>query len=63
MTDRKIVAIGLLTQADLERLGNSFRDAIPINDDHIFADLLDRLDQIEVEPLGRGIVLMPPVKA
>ncbi len=57
MSDTRIVAIGLLTERDLHRLGDTFRGAIPVEPDSIFDDLLKQLDRIEVEPLGRGVLL------
>lgn len=63
MSGDRIVAIGLLRARDLQRLGDTFRDFIPVPDESIFEDLLARLDQIEVEQLGRGIVLRPDQKA
>jgi len=59
MSQPPIVAIGFLTQRDLARLGESFTSHIPISDDDLFADLLTKLDAIEVEPLGPAIVLRP----
>ncbi len=64
MSDTRVVAIGLLTRADLERLGNTFSSMIPVDgDDAIFEDLLRQLDQIEVEQFGKGIVIRPDIKA
>lgn len=42
----KIVAIGLLTQRDLDLLGSGFERAFSIQEDDVFADLIARLDQI-----------------
>lgn len=54
-----IVAIGLLTRGDLDRLGAAFEGAIPVAEDDVFGDLLAQLDRLEVEPLGKGIVIRP----
>jgi len=59
--DAPIVAIGLLTQRDLERLGDSFRGAIPVPVDGGFEDLLLQLDHLEFEWDGRGVILRPDV--
>ena len=59
MADDRIVSIGLLTQRDLDNLGTAFRRQIPIDQDDIFEDLLRKLDQIEVAPLGKGVTIMP----
>ena len=42
-----IVAIGLLTQQDLDMLGSGFRRAIPLDDSDDFEDLLARIDEAE----------------
>lgn len=44
----KIVAIGLLTQRDLDVLGTGFKRVFPVEQDDSFADLIDRLDAIGV---------------
>jgi len=54
-----IVAIGLLTRRDLERLGESFHGAIPVPCDTQFDDLLAQLDRIGVEQVGKGVLLRP----
>lgn len=59
MSDSQIVAIGLLTERALARLGHNFTAAIPIVDATLFDDLLAKLDRIEVEPLGKGVALRP----
>ena len=57
MTDTRIVAVGLLTQHDLDRLGSGFKRAIPVADDGMFDDLLAQLDDVHIEPLGNGAVM------
>ncbi|MDO7841801.1 hypothetical protein [Sphingomonas immobilis] len=57
MTDTRIVAVGLLTQRDLDRLGSGFKRAIPVANDEMFDDLLTQLDEIHIEPLGKGAVM------
>ena len=42
----KIVAIGLLTQRDLDVLGSGFKRVFPVEKDDSFADLIERLDAI-----------------
>jgi hypothetical protein len=44
--DNRIVAVGLLSVQDLERLGSGFDRAYPVAGDHAFADLISALDQI-----------------
>ncbi|BBF68814.1 hypothetical protein [Sphingomonas bisphenolicum] len=46
----KVVSIGLLTERDLERLGEGFRRHIPITSDDLFADLMAKLDRIPFDP-------------
>lgn len=45
-----IVAIGLLTRLDLERLGAGFARAYPVEDADGFADVLAKLEAIEWPP-------------
>lgn len=42
-----IVAVGLLTQRDLDVLGSGFRRSFPVQEDTAFDDLLQALDSIE----------------
>lgn len=42
-----IVAVGLLTQRDLDVLGSGFRRSFPVSEDTAFDDLLHALDSIE----------------
>lgn len=42
-----IVAVGLLTQRDLDVLGSGFRRSFPVHEDTAFDDLLQALDSIE----------------
>lgn len=61
----KIVAIGLLTQHDLDVLGTSFKRLFPVRHDGSFADLIRQLDDIEASPApheaaGGGSPAMEP---
>ena len=47
MPEEKIVAVGLLTQRDLEVLGSNFQRLFPIDETHQFDDLVQALDAIE----------------
>jgi hypothetical protein len=62
MVMERVVAFGFLTDRDLELLGKGFNRHFPIENDDLFADLIDQLDRIEVEPLGRGVIIRPPVR-
>jgi len=43
----QIVAIGLLTQHELELLGHGFDRAFPIDNENVFDDLLKAIDEAE----------------
>jgi len=60
MVVERVVAFGFLTGRDLQLLGGGFNRHFPIENDDMFADLIDQLDRVEVEPLGRGVVIRPP---
>lgn len=59
MSNDRIVAVGLLTEQDLDVLGTGFRRHFPVKDDGMFDDLLMQLDKVEVESSDRTIVLRP----
>jgi hypothetical protein len=43
----RIVAVGLLTQRDLDMLGSGFRRAIPLEGAEGFDDLISAIDEAE----------------
>jgi len=43
----QIVAVGLLTQHELELLGKGFDRVFPLNDELVFEDLLRAIDEAE----------------
>lgn len=47
LAQEDIVAVGLLTGSDLERLGSGFKRCFPVKDDHLFEDLLRAIDQAD----------------
>ena len=47
MSDDRVVAIGFLTRADLDVLGQGFTRCFKVRDDDVFADLLAQLDHVE----------------
>ena len=47
MSERQIIAIGLLTQRDLNLLGPSFEHVWPIDDAPCFGGLLQAIDEAE----------------
>jgi len=51
---RAVVAIGLLTQRDLDILGSGFRRAIPLEGAGDFDDLLARIDEAERKCAARA---------
>jgi len=60
----RIVAVGLLTTRDLERLGSGFRRCFPVSDDEKFEDLLRAIDEADAASDLRHVRLdgeeMPP---
>ncbi|NML07986.1 hypothetical protein [Sphingomonas sp. G-3-2-10] len=50
MASQKIVAVGFLTDLDLQRLGSGFARAYPVSDAEDFADLLKQLEAVEWLP-------------
>ena len=47
MAQEHIVAVGLLTDRDLERLGSGFKRCFPVSDDRKFEDLLRAIDEAD----------------
>ncbi|TGX55067.1 hypothetical protein E5A73_06435 [Sphingomonas gei] len=47
MAQEHIVAVGLLTNRDLERLGSGFKRCFPVTDDSKFEDLLRAIDDAD----------------
>ena len=47
MAQERIVAVGLLTSRDLERLGEGFKRCFPVTDDGKFEDLLKAIDEAD----------------
>jgi hypothetical protein len=54
MTEDKIIAVGLLTQRDLDRLGSGFQRLYPVPHDDAFTGLLRQLERVEPSPTRRG---------
>jgi hypothetical protein len=57
VTKDQVVAVGFLTNQDLELLETGFKRHFPIGHDDMFADLLAKLDHVEASPLGKGVAL------
>ena len=55
----QIVAIGLLTQRDLDILGRGFDRAFPIDEELVFEDLLQAIDEAELALKSGGEVSAP----
>ena len=49
MAENRIVAVGLLTQGDLNLLGSSFRRLWPIDETPCFSQLLQAIDEADRE--------------
>ena len=47
MAQERIVAVGLLTSRDLDRLGEGFKRCFPVSDDSKFEDLLRAIDEAD----------------
>jgi hypothetical protein len=62
MVTERVVAFGFLTDHDLKVLGSGFSRHFPIQDENLFADLIEQLDRIEIERLDKGIIIRPPVR-
>jgi hypothetical protein len=62
MVSERVVAFGFLTDSDLKLLGSGFNRHFPIDDDNLFADLIEQLDRIEIERTDQGVVIRPPVR-
>ena len=52
MRSAKFVAVGLLSQRDLDILGKGFRTAFPINKTTLFDDLTIAIDRAESQTAG-----------
>jgi hypothetical protein len=62
MVTERVVAFGFLTDHDLKLLGSGFSRHFPIQDENLFADLIEQLDRIEIERLDQGIIIRSPVR-
>ena len=49
MEPRKIVAVGLLTQREVDLLGNGFSRLWPVDETPCFTDLLQAIDEADRE--------------
>lgn len=49
MAEERIVAVGLLTQRDVEVLGHGFSRLWPVDQTPCFTDLLEAIDQADEE--------------
>ena len=47
MPDERIVAIGLLTETDVQRLGDTFRRLWPIDQTTDYSEILKAIDEAE----------------
>ncbi|MBC9032217.1 hypothetical protein IAG41_07430 [Sphingomonas sp. JC676] len=68
--DTRIIAVGLLTARDLERLGQEFRRVYPVEETPCFGELLSAIDDADrkmwEEHDKRHVIVvqkMPPIKA
>ena len=49
MTSDRIVAVGLLTQDDLDRVGSTLKKVFPVQDTPCFTELLRLIDEADRE--------------
>lgn len=72
MSGERIVAVGLLRQRDVDRLGEQFTTLWPVQDTPCFGSLLDAIDQADREirqgvdassRLGESNPQMPIIRA
>jgi hypothetical protein len=49
MTDKQIVAVGLLTREDVQRLGPTFERLWPVEETPCFSELLRAIDEADRE--------------
>lgn len=54
LAEEHIVAVGLLTNRDLDRLGSGFRRCFPVADDSKFEELLRAIDEADAASSLRG---------
>ena len=59
MPKERIVSVGFLSARDLQVLGEGFVRHFPVGHDDMFAELIEQLDRIEAEPLGKGVLIRP----
>jgi len=55
MTNNRIVAVGLLTSADLKLLGEHFDRYFPVEHEDVFTELISELDKIHATSFGKGV--------
>jgi hypothetical protein len=53
-TDDRIVAIGLLTAREVGMFGRSLKHVFAVEDDDKFAELLEALDRLDLNPRAKG---------
>ena len=56
LAQEHIVAVGLLTDRDLERLGSGFKRCFPVSDDGKFEDLLRAIDEADAAEALRASI-------
>ena len=56
MAHARIVAVGLLTESDLDRLGHTFTRAWPVQNIPCFEDLLEAIDGADQDLKNQGPV-------
>ena len=57
--DQRIVAVGLLTSTDIERLGLNFSRLYPVDEAPCFGELIRAIDKADRELQTRAMPKMP----
>ena len=62
MANERIVAVGLLTQREVELLGQGFSRLWPVDETPCFTDLLEAIDEADRELQEHHAMEGPPVQ-
>ena len=62
MANERIVAVGLLTQREVELLGHGFSRLWPVDETPCFTDLLEAIDEADRELQEHNEMEGPPVQ-
>lgn len=60
MARDRIIAVGLLTQTDIDRLGHGFQRLYPVRDTPCYGDLLRAIDEADRALASGAMITSPP---